>query len=102
MPVVPVRITQAAERAKSLLRGDRVGPFDLLSATFISVAIVITVVSQLPTIWDFVGGKRLNFQSPIITFIGLLSFLILLSSIVALNVVPGSNNVSTANAMAQL
>lgn len=77
-------------------------PVNLIGAVFISMAVVIAVVGQLITIWDFFGVKRPKFQSPTIAFIGAIPFLLLLSSIVAINVVPGSNNVSTANILAQV
>jgi hypothetical protein len=76
-------------------------PVNLIGAIFISMAVVIAVVGQLTTIWDFFGVRRPKFQSPTIAFIGTIPFLLLLSSIVAINVVPGSNNVATANILAQ-
>jgi hypothetical protein len=79
-----------------------VGPFDLVSTVFISVAVVITVVGQLPIIWEFVVGTKPKFKSPVIAFLGLIALLILLSSVVALHVVSGSNNFNTANTMAQV
>ncbi len=77
-------------------------PVNLIGAIFISMAVVIAVVGQLTTIWDFFGVRRPKFQSPTIAFLGTIPFLLLLSSIVVLNVVPGSNNVTTANALAQV
>src|SRR5690349_12439625 len=77
-------------------------PVNLIGAVFISMAVVIAVVGQLTTIWDFLGVRRPKFQWPAIAFIGTIPFLLLLSSIVAINVVQGSNSIATANNLAQI
>lgn len=77
-------------------------PVNLIGAIFISMAVVIAVVGQLTTIWDFLGVRRPKFLSPAVAFIGTIPFLLLLSSIVAINVVQGSSSIATANKLAQI
>ena len=76
------------------------GALGVIAIVFISMAVVISVVGQLTTIWDFLGVRRPRLGFPLIAFMGALAFLLLLSALVTIYVVPAGNNLSLANMLA--
>jgi hypothetical protein len=77
------------------------GPLNLLGTLLVSVAVIIAVVGQFITIMDYLRVPRPNVHLPFIALLGAMSFIFLLSSIVAINIVPGTTDIVTANSIAE-
>jgi hypothetical protein len=76
-------------------------PFTLVGVFFASVAVIIAVVGQFITIMEYVGVKP-KFRSPSIALLGITALIILGSAIIAVNIVPNSNDLATANTIGEI
>ncbi|HEY7021526.1 MAG TPA: hypothetical protein VH349_10450 [Ktedonobacterales bacterium] len=76
-------------------------PLTLVGVFFASAAVIITVVGQFMTIMEYVHVKPTP-SSPIVALLGVVALIILGSAIIAINVVPGSNTLDSANTIGEI